>query len=159
MSASTRRLVVVAVGAVAIVAVFLVIRVLGGDDENSVAPPTVTTAPTTTSGQKTTTNGTPPRPTPPPPPRPAATVIRIPIRGGQVAGGRKRVRVERGDRVVVAVSSDDISDHVHVHGYDLMRDVGPGAPAQIRFRATLVGRFEIELEDRGLQIAELEVRP
>ena len=48
---------------------------------------------------------------------------------------------------------------MHLHGYDLMADVGPGKPATIRFTATAPGRFEIELEDRGLQIAELEVRP
>ena len=53
----------------------------------------------------------------------------------------------------------ELSDHVHLHGYDLMADVGPGTPATIRFTATAPGRFEIELEDRGLQIAELEVRP
>jgi hypothetical protein len=52
-----------------------------------------------------------------------------------------------------------VSDHVHLHGYDIVRDVAPGRPAVIRFRATTAGRFEVELEDRGLQIAELEVRP
>ena len=40
-----------------------------------------------------------------------------------------------------------------------MADVGPGAPGTIRFTADAPGQFEIELEDRGLLIAELEVRP
>ena len=40
-----------------------------------------------------------------------------------------------------------------------MSDVAPGAPARIAFRATIPGRFEIELEDRGVQIAELTVNP
>jgi hypothetical protein len=53
----------------------------------------------------------------------------------------------------------DVADHVHLHGYDLMRDVAPGAPAQLVFTADIPGRFEIELEDRHLQLAELEVRP
>jgi hypothetical protein len=53
----------------------------------------------------------------------------------------------------------DVSDHVHLHGYDIMRDVSPGRPARLRFRATIPGRFEVELEDRRLQIAQLEVRP
>jgi len=30
---------------------------------------------------------------------------------------------------------------------------------QFRFRASIEGRFEIELEDAGTQIAELEVKP
>jgi len=48
---------------------------------------------------------------------------------------------------------------VHVHGYDLMADVAPGKPARIDFTANLTGRFEIELEDRGKQIAQLTVLP
>jgi hypothetical protein len=48
---------------------------------------------------------------------------------------------------------------VHLHGYDLSADVAPGAPATIRFEANAPGRFEIELENTGVQIAELEVRP
>jgi hypothetical protein len=66
--------------------------------------------------------------------------------------------VERGRRVRLVVGAD-VSDHVHLHGYDIMRDVALGRPAVIRFRATMPGRFEVELEDRGLQIAEIEVRP
>jgi hypothetical protein len=57
------------------------------------------------------------------------------------------------------VVESELTDHVHLHGYDLMADVAPRAPATIRFTADAPGRFEIELEDRGLQIGELEVRP
>ena len=60
--------------------------------------------------------------------------------------------------VVVTVTSD-VADEVHLHGYDLSADVAPGAPATIRFEANAPGRFEIELENAGVQIAELEVRP
>ena len=66
--------------------------------------------------------------------------------------------VKQGRKVVIVVRSE-LSDHVHLHGYDLIADVGPGQPATIRFTANSPGRFEIELEDRGLEIAELEVRP
>ena len=78
--------------------------------------------------------------------------------GGIPKGGVVRESTDKGDRVVVLVTSD-VSDEVHVHGYDLMSDVAPGAPARIAFRATIPGRFEIELEDRGVQIAELTVNP
>ena len=37
--------------------------------------------------------------------------------------------------------------------------MAPGAPATIRFTADAPGRFELELEQSGVQIAELEVRP
>ena len=66
--------------------------------------------------------------------------------------------MDKGDRVVFVVTSD-VADEVHVHGYDLSRDVGAGRPARIAFRATIPGRFEVELEDRRVPIAELTVTP
>jgi hypothetical protein len=84
--------------------------------------------------------------------------VRVIVRGGVPAGGVVRESTDKGDRVVVLVTSD-VADEVHVHGYDLSRDVAPGAPARIAFPATIPGRFEIELEDRGVQIAELTVNP
>jgi hypothetical protein len=84
--------------------------------------------------------------------------VRVTVRGGVPAGSVVRESTDKGDRVVVLVTSD-VSDEVHVHGYDLTADVAPGSPARIAFRATIPGRFEIELEDRGVQIAELTVNP
>jgi hypothetical protein len=80
------------------------------------------------------------------------------VRGGRPVDGIARATANEGDSVLVIVRSD-VADHVHVHGYDLMGDVGPGSPARMQFRASLTGRFEIELEDRGQQIAQLTVVP
>jgi hypothetical protein len=73
-------------------------------------------------------------------------------------GGIKRATVAKDKQVVLTVRAD-VADEVHVHGYDLMKDVAPGAPAVIAFKATIPGRFEAELEERSLQIAELTVNP
>ena len=67
-------------------------------------------------------------------------------------------RSSKARRVVLVVVSD-VSDHVHLHGYDVMVDVAPGSPGRLPFRATVPGRFEVELEDRGILLADLEVRP
>ena len=87
-------------------------------------------------------------------------VVRIPIRvlDGQPVGGIRRAKVKQGRQVVI-VTRADVTDHVHLHGYDLMADVAPGAPARIRFRATIPGRFEVELEDAGVPIGDLSVTP
>jgi len=126
----------------------------GGDDEVTPTTETTTTEPTTTTELTTTTT-----PTPPPPP-PGPTELRVRVVGGAPQGGIVRETVDQGDRVAVIVTSD-ASDHVHVHvhGYDHFRDVGPGMPARIAFRATIPGRFVIELEDSHAQIAELTVNP
>ena len=80
------------------------------------------------------------------------------VAGGRPVGGIARDSVARGRAVVLRVTSDT-ADEVHVHGYDLTADVAPGAPATIRFTADAPGRFEVELEESGVEIGELEVRP
>ena len=143
----------VVVGTVAVLVVlFLVLR---GTDENEPTAATTTATATTTDGTTTAaTTTTAPTTTAPAGPR----RIRVAVAGGRVAGGVRTVEVRQGERVLLVVRAD-VSDHVHVHGYDRMADVGPGAPAQIAFRATIPGGFEVELEDRKLRILELEVRP
>jgi hypothetical protein len=158
-----KRLLILAGGAAAVVVLFLLLRP-GDDSDDEAAPATTqsqvtTNAETETTAETVTTTETETTPPPAPPaPKPQVAVIRITIRGGKPVGGIERAKVEK-DRQVRFVVRSDVPDEVHVHGYDLMRDVAPGRPARIAFRATVPGRFEVELEDRGLQIAELEVRP
>jgi hypothetical protein len=122
----------------------------GGDDEAT----TTTTATETQTETQTSTETE----TQSPPPAPAPTVVRVTVRGGVPAGGMVRESVGKGDRVVLVVRSD-VADEVHLHGYDLSRDVEAGEQTRIAFRATIAGRFEVELEERGVPIAELTVEP
>lgn len=141
-----------ALGGVALaVVLFFVLRPEDEDEPTALGRTTVETTNETTTA--TTVEETTTEAGPPPPRR-----FTLTVRDGRPRGGVERLRVDRGDRVVLVVRSD-VVDHVHLHGYDVMRDVGPGQPGRFRFRATLAGRFEIELEDRHVLIAELEVRP
>ncbi|MFN2468671.1 MAG: hypothetical protein ABR521_11145, partial [Gaiellaceae bacterium] len=97
-----------------------------------------------------------PPPPPPPPPKQVVRTIVVGVNG--VAGGPKRLSVKKDKRMVLVVRSA-LADEVHLHGYDLSADVAAGGAVRLRFKATIVGRFEIELESRGLPIGELEVRP
>jgi hypothetical protein len=148
------RLLIAAAGIAAAVVLFLVFRP-DGDDETANPPP-----PPTTPTRETGTRSVPPPTTtkPAPAPRPAVVQVPIVVRGGKPVGGIKRATVARNRRVVLVVRSD-VADHVHLHGYNIMRDVAPGAPGRLAFRATIPGRFEAELEDRGLQIADITVTP
>jgi hypothetical protein len=83
--------------------------------------------------------------------------LEVTVQVAKPVGGVQHLTVDKGDRVTINVTSD-VEDEVHVHGYDLMLEVAPGAPVEISFTATIAGRFEVELEDRGTPIAELEVR-
>jgi len=85
-------------------------------------------------------------------------VVRITVKGGAPVGGIVRASVTKGDKVTLVVTSD-VADEVHLHGYDLMKDVEAGGTVRLTFVAKLPGRFEAELEDAGAQIAELTVNP
>jgi hypothetical protein len=152
---SGRGRALVAIGAVAVVVVLFFVFRSGGEDSEATTTEAVTTI-ATTETVPTTTAATEPPPPPPPPPGPARA--RITVANGEVVGGRRLLKVEQGKQFVLIVNAD-VADHVHLHGYDLMADVAPGKPARIRLKASIAGRFEIELEDRGLALGELEVRP
>lgn len=140
------RLVTVGIAIAVAAGLYLVLRP-DDTDEPTASPPTTTQATTTTTART-------PAPPPPPPGPPPPARVELTIRGGLPLGGPRRVTVARGRRVILLVTSD-VADHVHLHGYDVMRDVAPGQPARIAFRATLPGTVEAELEDRRVLIARI----
>jgi hypothetical protein len=129
----------------------------GGDDETATTTATTTTAATSTAPESDTTGPVDTsESTTPPTEQTPFTAIRITVKGGRPVGGIQRPKVNLGDNAIIYVTSD-VADEVHFHGYDLSQDVKAGGTAQIPFHATVPGRFEIELENSGVQLAELTV--
>jgi heme/copper-type cytochrome/quinol oxidase subunit 2 len=83
-------------------------------------------------------------------------VAEIRVAGGRVAGGVKRIQVDVGKTVTLGVT-DDIDEELHVHGYDIKRDLTAGARVDVVFTADIPGVFDVELEHSGLKVAELQV--
>jgi hypothetical protein len=131
-----RRIVLVAAGVAVAVVLFLVLR-REDDEQASPSPPPPAT--TTT------------RPPPPPPPDPLE--IRIQTTDDAVT----RRTIPRGRRVLLVVSGAE-GEEVHLHGYDIVRTIGPTGLVRLPFRATIPGGFEVELEGSHRQIADLTVR-
>jgi hypothetical protein len=158
VSPDFRKVALIAASLGLLVSLFVALR--PDDDEPTAATtsvaattaPPATTAPTVTQPRTTTE-----APATTAAPEPDVVRVRITV-PADTAPQVRRYSVRRGREVVLVVDSQ-LQDHVHLHGYDLMADVAPGQPGTIRFTADAPGRFEIELEDRGLEIAELEVRP
>jgi hypothetical protein len=88
----------------------------------------------------------------------AGAVPTIVVKNGKPVGGIRDLTYNKGDRIRFKVRSD-VSDEVHVHGYDLMEDVKAGGAVTFDFPATIEGVFEAELEGRKEQIIELRVNP
>ena len=138
--------------AVAIAVVAVVVLASGGDDEELArtgAQATATPTPTETAEPGATATETP-TPTPTPTPKPEPPLV--------TQGKVTKLRFTEGETVRFRVRAD-VTDEVHVHGYDLMKDIEPGKTITFSFPATITGIFEVELEDAGEQIAQLRVDP
>lgn len=91
----------------------------------------------------------------------SAVTKRVPtivVKHGKPVGGIAHLTYREGERVHFKVESD-VSDEVHMHGYDIMKDVKAGGSISFDFPATIEGVFEAELESRKEQILELRVNP
>jgi hypothetical protein len=158
VSPEFRKVALIAAALGLLVSLFFALRPADDEVATTTAP---TTAPATTEtepGPATTESETETETHTATTPSPDATVtIRIKV-AGDTAPTVRKLSVRQGRKVELVVRSE-LTDHVHLHGYDLVADVGPGKPGRIAFTASAPGRFEIELEDRGLPIADLEVRP
>jgi hypothetical protein len=82
----------------------------------------------------------------------------IVVKHGKPAGGIRELTYNKGERIHFVVDSD-VSDEVHMHGYDIMKDVKAGGSVSFDFPASIEGVFEAELEGRKEQIIELTVNP
>ena len=153
MLQSNRARAATAVGAIAIVVVLFVVLNGGGDDGNDGSSGTTATQPASsaTSGANGRTGPVPKRAAPPAP----ATIV---VRNGRPVGGIKEIEVKRGEQIRFVVKSD-VSDEIHVHGYDRSTEVTAGGQVRMSFPATIEGLFEVELESRSEQIAALRVNP
>jgi plastocyanin len=130
-----------------VVAVVLLIVLSGGDDSGS-----DTTTSGNAAGKETKENGGGEAAA-----QPEVTTIVV-GKDGKPVGGIAEIDVHKGDEVRFKVKSA-IAEEVHVHGYDLMKDVPAGGTVSFAFPAELEGIFEAELEGEAEQILELRVEP
>ena len=155
-----QRLAIV-VGAIVVLVVAYIVFSGGSDDGKKAASQPAATGTSSTQStdasatdtSETDTGGTT---TAAPAPAPATPTVRVVDAKPQ--GGVKKLNFTKGDTIRFRVVSDT-ADEIHVHGYDLMKDVPAGGSVTFSFKGSIDGRFVVELEDHGEQIAELDVQP
>jgi FtsP/CotA-like multicopper oxidase with cupredoxin domain len=132
-------------GIAVVIAVVAVILLAGGGDETDKASNSAqTTTPTATATASATATATATA-TPKPPPL---------LQAGKVT----TLTFKQGDTVRFRVRSDK-AEEVHIHGYDIKKELAPNQTATVSFKASITGIFEIEFEGSATQIAELKVEP
>ena len=129
-------------GVLAVAAAVVLFVVLKGDDSNDTSTTSAGT-PAKNSGKKDGAAN-------------AIPVVRV--RDGKPVGGIQKFDYNKGDQIRIKVVSD-VGDEVHFHGYDIGKDVKPGGSVTFDLPASIEGVFEMELESRGEQIAEVRVNP
>jgi FtsP/CotA-like multicopper oxidase with cupredoxin domain len=67
----------------------------------------------------------------------------LPIAKGRVPENMRLIRVKRGDVVTLKWSADKAMS-LHLHGYDIEKEVAPGAVTEMTFAARATGRFTVE---------------
>ena len=145
MRSSARWLVIVA--SVVVVVILFVLLQPGGPDNGRTSPSPSSPAPSSTSGS----------PSPSESPQPERTIIEATFRDASVQGSTE-FTLTQGERVRILVHAD-VTDEVHLHGYDLHADVTPSEPARIDFVADVAGVFGCELEGAGTLLFRLEITP
>ena len=88
----------------------------------------------------------------------ASSPVKITVRNEKPVGGLAQINVKQGDPVRFTVTADK-ADEIHVHGYDVHKDVPAHGSVSFDFPARIDGIFVIELEGPGVQIASLKVSP
>ena len=86
----------------------------------------------------------------------ADVVIEAVLVDGDLTVEDRRFSVETGQTVGVVFESDE-TEQVHLHGYDILADVGPDTSVDFAFLADSPGTFEVELEGSGRFLFEIQV--
>jgi len=138
------RLSLLAAAVVILVVAFLVLRPKSDNPETTANAPTATPTLTQTASPGETSTPTPKPTVDPGPVLTGASIVKL--------------RARKGDTVRFQVRAPE-DEEVHIHGYDIKKDVKAGQTTPISFKATIDGIFEIEFEGSAKQIAELRVDP
>jgi hypothetical protein len=84
---------------------------------------------------------------------------------GQAVGGAKDISATQDDHLTVTLKTD-VPAELHIHGYELSKDIDAGQEGSIAFTADATGEFEVEAhhlvhgeEGPGVSLATLTVNP
>ena len=131
--------------AVAIAVVAVVVLADSSEDDDQPSQTAATATPTGTPAEPAEETATAtPTPTPKPPPL-------------LTAGKVTELEYTEGETIRFRVRSDE-PEEIHVHCYDITRDVPAGRTITVSFEASITGTCEVEFHNSGEPIAEVTVR-
>jgi len=133
--------------ALAIAVVAIVVLADSSEDDAEPGQAAATATPTATATPEEPASETA---TPTPTPRPQPPLL--------TAGKVAELEFTEGETIRFRVRSDE-PEEIHVHCYDITRDVPAGRTINVSFKADITGICEVEFHGSGEPIAELRVEP
>ena len=141
MRSTSGRVVILLAAIVAVMVLFVVLRDDDEEGTGTVSEPAQKTAPADGSAA---------------PAEPQVPLILV--KDGEPADGVADLQFKKGERIRFRVRSD-VEDELHLHGYDISKDVSAGQTVAFDVPADIEGVFEVELEQSAVLIAEITVSP
>lgn len=87
---------------------------------------------------------------------PRERTVEVEIQGDTIKPAE--IPVGEGDNVTLRIKAARRLN-LHLHGYDIEKEVKPGETTTLSFKADKTGRFEIEAEGTGTKLGALVVEP
>jgi len=138
---------------IAIVAIFVLADSSEDPSEGEQAAATATATPEATASPQEASPGAEETPTPTPTPEPTPEPPPL-----LTSGGVTELEFEQDETARFRVRSS-VPEEIHVHGYDIYRDIPADKTVNVAFKADITGIFEIEFHNSGKPIAELKIQP
>ncbi|MBN8870519.1 MAG: hypothetical protein J0H66_11625 [Solirubrobacterales bacterium] len=148
-SSRTRLIVAGAITLIVVVALFVILKPDDNDDDNGPTASGGEVARQTEEAEKDKAAGKP---------APKPVIPTVVVKDGEPRGGILKIDATKGDQIAFKVRSD-VDEEIHVHGYDISKDISAGESATIKFKADIDGIFEVELENSAIPIVELQINP
>lgn len=86
------------------------------------------------------------------------TLFTIDIVDGRLASGDSVIRVHQNKTITIKITAN-MTDELHLHGYDKSLQLQPNKTTDITFKASMAGRFEAELHSDKSPVFAVEVHP
>jgi heme/copper-type cytochrome/quinol oxidase subunit 2 len=91
---------------------------------------------------------------------PAQKAFTLIVTGKKIVSGDTTLSVNQGDVVTITITdTDDATEELHLHGYDVHTDLTAGVASTLTFTASTTGRFPFELENSKTDLGAVEVNP
>jgi hypothetical protein len=84
-------------------------------------------------------------------------VVQVIVTGREVRPAPSRVEIKVGELLRLQVTSDH-DDELHVHGFEVERELTAGKPALIELRGERPGLYEVETHNPALRLLQVLVR-